>query len=207
MIAEVREQGGEAHRGVVQHHDGVSAGVREIRITSVVYFADDGAGRIKIGVTRNLHARKRSLSHEASALTLLGTIAGDRHTERAIHLHLSEHRLEGEWFADCGPVREVIATVLEHGLSFLNLKNSAPSSTDEHYAELIADEARQIVADAMQPVQPGENIKKQLERAWVALGKPPFWRIRAAWYGEAGKWLGMTLEDFRARDRVRRGQN
>ena len=66
----------------------------------------------------------------------------------------------------------------------------------------IAAEMRCLVREAAQPVAAGESIKGQVRRAWVTLGRPDFWRVRAAWHGEAGKWLASAVEDFR--DRARR---
>lgn len=81
----------------------------------------------------------------------------------------------------------------------------AKSSRDhDSYIVLIAVEAQGIVRDAAQPISPGENIKAQMQRAWNALGRPAFWRVRAAWHGEAGRWSAAALEDLRARDRARR---
>lgn len=79
-----------------------------------------------------------------------------------------------------------------------------PSRIHDNYIVLISVEAQGIVHDAAQPVTPGENIKAQMLRAWTALGRPPFWRLRAAWHGEAGRWSAAALEDLRARDKARR---
>lgn len=68
----------------------------------------------------------------------------------------------------------------------------------------LASEMRRMVFGAAAPVAPGETIKAQQRRAWEALSKPPFWRLRAAWYGDAGKWTGTAIEDMRRRDAARR---
>jgi hypothetical protein len=65
--------------------------------------------------------------------------------------------------------------------------------------EELACELRRLVREAAQPVAAGESIKGQIRRAWIALGRPDFWRVRAAWHGEAGKWTASAVEDFRAR--------
>lgn len=64
----------------------------------------------------------------------------------------------------------------------------------------IAQEARDIVLGAAEPVKPGEGVKAQMNRAARALGfAVGHWRVRAAWYGEAGCWSARAFEDLRAR--------
>ncbi len=45
-------------------------------------------------------------------MTFLAEIEGNPCLEAALHRHLSDHRVKGEWFQDCEPVRAVIADVL-----------------------------------------------------------------------------------------------
>lgn len=59
-----------------------------------------------------------------------------------------------------------------------------------------------MVRDAARPIAPGETIKAQMRRAWAELGRPPMWRVRAAWYGEAGSWTAAAFEDLRMRSRA-----
>ena len=66
----------------------------------------------------------------------------------------------------------------------------------------IASEAQRIARDAATPISAGDTIKAQLRRAWVNLGRPAYWRVRAAWYGESGCWSAAAFEDFRARYRA-----
>lgn len=68
----------------------------------------------------------------------------------------------------------------------------------------LANEMQSIVFGAAQPIAPGESIKTQIRRAWQALGRPSYWRVRAAWYREAGCWSGEAVKDFEWRDRRRR---
>lgn len=68
----------------------------------------------------------------------------------------------------------------------------------------IALEMQRLVRSAAMPVQAGETVKGQQRRAWDALKRPPFWRLRAAWYGEAGCWSAASVEDMRRRDKERR---
>ena len=69
----------------------------------------------------------------------------------------------------------------------------------------IAQEMRKTVIEAAEPGVPGEGVKSTLQRAHRNLGRPKFWRVRAAWKGEAGDWAGWALDDFRERiDALRR---
>jgi hypothetical protein len=68
----------------------------------------------------------------------------------------------------------------------------------------IAADMQSIVFAASEPIRPGESVKAQIRRAWEALGRPPYWRVRAAWYREAGCWSGEAVRDFEARDHKRR---
>ena len=66
-------------------------------------------------------------------------------------------------------------------------------------SEIIGIEIRTICRRAAEPVQPGEGVKAQLRRAWLALGRPPFWRLRSGWYGEGGCWSAAAVVDFQTR--------
>lgn len=64
--------------------------------SSVVYFLANG-GRVKIGQTRGLYNRIRSLSLRTGAVLLL--LEGGTSLERALHVKFAEHRIgDGEWF-------------------------------------------------------------------------------------------------------------
>lgn len=67
----------------------------------------------------------------------------------------------------------------------------------------IAAEMQSVVLHAAEPVQAGETIKSQQRRAWERLSRPSFWRLRAAWYGEAGCWSARAVEDMRRRHAAR----
>ena len=66
----------------------------------------------------------------------------------------------------------------------------------------IAFEARRYVKDAAGPIHAGESIKAQLRRSAANLAPVPHWRVRAAWYGEAGSWSAAAMDDLRARWRA-----
>lgn len=72
-------------------------------------------------------------------------------------------------------------------------------SRSEDMSASIASEARRLVMSAAEPVSPGETVKAQMRRAWERLGRPSWWRLKAAWYGEAGCWSAAALEDLRQR--------
>lgn len=64
----------------------------------------------------------------------------------------------------------------------------------------IAVEAQSMVFEAAHPARVGETIKAQLNRAARNLGyKAGDWRVKAAWYGEAGCWGAATFRDLERR--------
>lgn len=63
--------------------------------------------------------------------------------------------------------------------------------------DFIAREAKKIVFNAAMPIVPGETPKAQMNRAAKALGFDlGHWRIRSAWYGEAGAWSAKAFLDL-----------
>lgn len=83
-----------------RHADAMAGGYG----AEVVYFIRLG-NRIKIGTSRNLAARLRTLQPEE----LLGLLAGGRDVEYRLHVQFAGHRVVGEWFEDCPPIRAFIA--------------------------------------------------------------------------------------------------
>jgi len=63
----------------------------------------------------------------------------------------------------------------------------------------LAMEAQEMVMDAAS-ANAGDSIGRQIRNASRALGySDGNWRVRAAWYGEAGSWSGVAIEELRAR--------
>ena len=81
------------------------------------YFLQAGAsGPIKIGSTRNLAVRIRTLMTMSPVpLRLLGLMKGDH--EETCHMRLGVYRVHGEWFAPAEPVLEFIRAnaITPHG--------------------------------------------------------------------------------------------
>lgn len=77
---------------------------------SLVYFIEaHGRGLIKIGKADNPVKRLEQLRESTGwDLRLLGTIHGGFETERVLHQMFAEHRKTGEWFDDCGALRDFI---------------------------------------------------------------------------------------------------
>lgn len=72
----------------------------------MIYFAQSPeGGPIKIGFSRNPEQRIQAFS---GGLKLLAVCPGEIVDEHALHELLSDHRLEGEWFADVEEVRSAI---------------------------------------------------------------------------------------------------
>lgn len=85
---------------------------------------------------------------------------------------------------------------MRDGLSF-------KKRTDDFEMNAIACEMERLVKHAAEPIAAGESIKAQMRRAWEALGRPTWWRFRAAWYREAGAWPAYVVDDFRTRAAAR----
>lgn len=83
----------------------------------MIYFAATNDGRVKIGVTdRDPALRLKELSESLPRpLDLLGVVEGDHRFERAIHSHLAEYRIVGEWFQDCESVRRSVRNLVLGG--------------------------------------------------------------------------------------------
>jgi len=80
--------------------------------------------------------------------------------------------------------------------------SSKPSRIyDKSSRERIAREMKEIVEETGSSVPPGSGVKALLRAAWEGLDRPTFWRVRAAWHGDAGRWSGEAIDDFRQRKR------
>lgn len=68
-----------------------------------IYFIDDSQrGLIKIGMSRDIGRRMRSLRKEFGAhLRLIASFSGPGDMETYLHRRLSEWRVKGEWFTPC----------------------------------------------------------------------------------------------------------
>lgn len=65
-----------------------------------IYFAKRSDGRIKIGFTgRPVDRRLRDLATAAGPLELIGTLAGDKAVEHALHVRFARQRADGEFFS------------------------------------------------------------------------------------------------------------
>lgn len=64
----------------------------------------------------------------------------------------------------------------------------------------IAIEAQEMVREAAKPIRAGATVKEQMRDAARSLGYGrAFWRVRAAWYGEAGSWSASAFRDLQQR--------
>lgn len=85
-------------------------------MTSVVYFVQRADGDVKIGCSAFLRDRMINLCNQHGALTLLGTMEGDRFDEQATHTRFAAYRRAGrkpnkptEWFAPAADLLDYIA--------------------------------------------------------------------------------------------------
>lgn len=73
-------------------------------------------------------------------------------------------------------------------------------SSEEDAMNAVALDAERMVKAAALPVEPGETIKAQMNRAARNLRYPSGdWRVRAAWYREAGCWGAAAFRDLQER--------
>lgn len=81
-----------------------------------IYFAG-AAGRIKIGTTtKKVTERITAInSHLSKPLEVIGFIEGGNPLEHAIHKHLQQYRIKGEWFRDCAELRKEIDRLIVQG--------------------------------------------------------------------------------------------
>lgn len=99
---------------------------------SQIYFIADGAA-IKIGRSEMVGERFRSLeTGNPNHLELIACIDGGPGHEKAIHAELKPHRLRGEWFADCHPVRDAIARYQRDGAPLSRINTKAHPVTFEN---------------------------------------------------------------------------
>lgn len=74
------------------------------------------------------------------------------------------------------------------------------SSVEPDAMSAIAAEAEFMVKNAAAPLVAGETVKAQMNRAARNLRYVPGdWRVKAAWYREAGCWGAATFRDLQER--------
>ncbi len=63
----------------------------------------------------------------------------------------------------------------------------------------ISFDLQSLARSTAEPVRPGESIGAQINKVWERWGRPPFWRVKAAWYGEAGCFSAAAARDIQDR--------
>lgn len=146
-------------------------------MTAVVYFIESDDGNIKIGQSKNVVARLRTLSTSTHrTMTLLGVIPGGTAKERELHERFSGQRLHREWFRDSDELRAYIAA---HCIPLNDVDQ--PIKLCVGHPNL--GQARLLLAELIAPVLPGETITHQLRRALAHLpGRWSYHRIKSIWY-------------------------
>jgi hypothetical protein len=83
--------------------------LRRILDGGYVYFIKAG-DHIKIGFTTKPDMRLKGLATgSASEIVVLAMIPARQAEERKAHAALADHRVRGEWFTDCEPVRSYMS--------------------------------------------------------------------------------------------------
>lgn len=108
-----------------------------------VYFAERN-GQIKIGFSANPYYRVSALKS-----SMLGWMRGGRKVEKSIHKLFAKHRIDGEWFVDCEPIRSFIACNTRKGRSAQHfvpttLTFRVPSETRSKLIEMAQSERRTV---------------------------------------------------------------
>ena len=82
----------------------------------MIYFLQDGEGRIKIGYTgkEDVEDRRRAAqTYNATPVKVLGTVLGTEADEKDLHRRFAAYRTNGEWFQ---PASELLALIPPSGL-------------------------------------------------------------------------------------------
>lgn len=182
---------------------------------NTVYFVQgEGGGLIKIGWTGNLKVRFRNLQCGiGEKLRLLADVPGGAEVEEYLHNNFEHLRVSGEWFRPGADLVDLIEKIKAHGAACLPTGLIASGTTrrelpfmQNDFREKISAEMKALVIEAAEPMRAGESVKSIIRRAHQRLGRPKYWRVEAAWKGEAGEWSAAALEEFRARLRDLRAQ-
>jgi hypothetical protein len=156
------------------------------------------SGPIKIGFTTQPRERVASIQDFCPwPLRTLFIAPGNILNEAWVHSQCGAARMKAESFKATPAVRTLLAEIASDEWIWptvidtrrLPRKGSAQ-----------ADHAKRLVQDAALPMQPGDTIARQIDRAADRLGMAKQrWRVRSAWYGEATSWPLEAVADLEAR--------
>ena len=74
-----------------------------------LYAITDSHGHIKVGFTRNIEKRLRTIQiYQAQPVELVAKWPGDMHDEACFHSSASPFRVQGEWYRDGHEIRTLI---------------------------------------------------------------------------------------------------
>lgn len=164
-----------------------------------VYFIECN-GSIKIGRAIDVAKRMQTLKvGNPRKLTLLGTVPPGS-LERCIHDRLVAHRVTGEWFRDCAPVRELIAHLLKFG-ELPAAPERAPRPDDGKHEQKLRGQQKwvDLYNEFLQIVERGTpDGKGDAARALIDGTRRKFKVLEAAWDYE----LEPAEECFQAAEKV-----
>ena len=78
-----------------------------------VYVVSDGLGRLKVGKTRNMDSRMKTLRTSCPDLAVVHVFDGYSGIEKRLHAALADSNVGGEWFTDTPEVREKLKQLYE----------------------------------------------------------------------------------------------
>ena len=70
---------------------------------------------------------------------------------------------------------------------------------DDEMTTTVRDQLQSYVRMPALPIMPGETVAAQMRKSWERLGRPKWWRLKAAWYGEAGSFSAAAAQDIQNR--------
>lgn len=164
-----------------------------------LYAVQVGAsGPIKIGFTTQPRERIATIQDFCPwPLRTLFIVPGSILNEAWVHSQCGAARLKAEWFKATPAVRALLAEIASEGWSWPNMVDTRRLPRK---GSAQADLAKRLVQEAALPVQPGDTIARQIDRAAERLGMSnQRWRVRSAWYGEATSWPPEHVADLEAR--------
>lgn len=136
-----------------------------------LYFFKSG-NRIKIGISRQVQQRLSTIGlHLSRPPKLIGCVPGSFALEKFVHAKLSEHKLRGEWFADCHPVRHVISDLVSRGPSAIGFseelaaKSKKPPFVPAPLTREDSLRARREIVALMFPDNPLRGVSEFLEQS------------------------------------------
>lgn len=139
-----------------------------------VYAVRQPNGLIKIGYTATPEKRIRNLETQGGfSVEILAVVDGTRKIERALHQMLDEHRVEGEWFADCDEVRSAIEDLRAGLIDEVDAKHQLgqPGKFSLEALEAVRQLQRFYPEDSLEELSKRTSVRRAV--IWALLYRTP----------------------------------